>query len=429
MRQAGTPGSYRLGSDGRGGPESPPSPREKRDRKGYQAVDVALVMFLAGTPLYLLPSGLPQLADWLVPVALGLLVLQGQLALPRRRGFLVATGAFVIWTAICAALWFLRTNELEMLRAPLFYGFNAVVVFLIAVRYRADGPRTLDVLGRGTALAALVCLLLLVLHFDTDAVRQTAGFNNPNQLAYFGILIGGVAGAFLAHGRGGIWPLMGGAVASVFVGMSMSLSGMAALAVMLLGFLVAAIRRGMLSSAPRLLLVLMAGAGIITATSAHEYLSMAWDARLDRVQEKVEEAASIRGYERILEHPQSLLMGQGEGADWRFGSADAYEVHSTLGAMLFYYGLPGLALFLGAMGLALRRSPIEVWLFLGAVITYGLAHHGVRFSWLWIFLAACFLLGLEDRRRREGGDTTSMERETTEGPDHTVERGMIEVGA
>lgn len=101
-----------------------------------------------------------------------------------------------------------------------------------------------------------------------------------------------------------------------------------------------------------------------------------------------------RGFDRILNYPEYLLFGAGQGYYERFNSN--LEIHSTWIGFLFYYGVIGLFLFLNFIykifsNLNLYRK----FLFL-APLFYSFSTFGARTVVFWIFLAVFYGLTKED---------------------------------
>jgi hypothetical protein len=100
----------------------------------------------------------------------------------------------------------------------------------------------------------------------------------------------------------------------------------------------------------------------------------------------------VRGYIRFVEAPQFLLYGAGQGGDDRFGEFEGYvyEIHSSLAAVLFYYGILGLILFLAFIW---KLFPIKHnLLFLSPLFVYGLFTYGLRAPYFWIALGFLALM-------------------------------------
>lgn len=99
-----------------------------------------------------------------------------------------------------------------------------------------------------------------------------------------------------------------------------------------------------------------------------------------------------RGYLRFIDSPQYLLYGAGQGRDERFGEVDGYvyEIHSSLMAVVFYYGILGLLLFLAFVW---KLFPIKRNLFfMTPLFVYGLFTYGLRAPYFWIALGFLALM-------------------------------------
>ncbi len=112
----------------------------------------------------------------------------------------------------------------------------------------------------------------------------------------------------------------------------------------------------------------------------------------------IESQLRYRGYLRILDFPQYLLFGAGQGLDERFFPPNeiSYEIHSSLFGVLFYYGLIGLILFLAAL-YKLFKSKINI-LLLSPLFLYGLFTYGLRSPYFWLVLSfTAFIPNIFDR--------------------------------
>ena len=106
-----------------------------------------------------------------------------------------------------------------------------------------------------------------------------------------------------------------------------------------------------------------------------------------------------RGYDRMINNPEFLLFGAGEGGFERFESAQPGEVHSSFGTILFAYGLPGLVLFSLFLVMVMRRCGGSRWLLLLPALAYGLTHQGVRFAMFWVLLGVACAPGVPRNTR------------------------------
>ena len=107
-----------------------------------------------------------------------------------------------------------------------------------------------------------------------------------------------------------------------------------------------------------------------------------------------------RGYDRFYKYPHFLIYGAGQGNDNRFmtelmntvTNGHNFEIHSSLFAVLFYYGFVGLLLFLKTIyNFFLFKKNI---IFLLPIFTYGLFTYGLRTPYFWFALG--FLVVMSD---------------------------------
>ncbi len=103
-----------------------------------------------------------------------------------------------------------------------------------------------------------------------------------------------------------------------------------------------------------------------------------------------------RGFDRIFNYPQHLLVGAGEGQIERFGSD--IEIHSTLFNILFCYGIIGFTLYALALWQIVNNMFKEV---LAMFIVLGIfmhVHMTLRIPLFWIILL--FLYKLNEYRAK-----------------------------
>jgi hypothetical protein len=105
-----------------------------------------------------------------------------------------------------------------------------------------------------------------------------------------------------------------------------------------------------------------------------------------------------RGYDRLYKYPHFLIYGAGQGNENRFitklmserTDGHNYEIHSSLFAVLFYYGFIGLILFLKTIyNFFLFKKNI---IFLLPMFTYGLFTYGLRTPYFWFALGFIVLM-------------------------------------
>lgn len=353
-----------------------------------------LATSLALSSIYLLPSGLPQPGDLFLILWAGISVV----ALSAVAGKVVGTtggialGLLTFYILIVNLVWSAVLNEPAMNQYSVFYVFNTLVFVVLLASGAARPEATERALRIGVTLATLVCVLMVLIKFDGALARQRGGFNNPNQLGYFALATFCTAGLIHRADQrpgAGFWLVLLANAAMVLA--SMSISAVSALAFAAAGVAI----RFKLLTRPGQVFMVLAGfvvvVGALWAVGGVDYLNAQWNSRMAVMGRKIDAASAERGYERIVDFAQYAFLGAGEGARWRFGSGHLLEIHSSLGTLLFSYGIAGLGLFLTFFVWAIRRQNLSGLLMVAAPMVYSLTHQGLRSTSFWIVLAAAVM--------------------------------------
>ncbi len=349
---------------------------------------LAIIGTLAA-PFYVLPSGNPQPADLLFVLFGVAFVLRegGRFRYPRDAGtFMAFAGAFWAWVALVNTWWTGWTGSLQITKSTVFYTYNCGVMAVYVLAYQRYGRAWLVGTVWACAASILGQVLLSPLKMRWGAVRQELFYNNPNQLAYFALLMGVIVFAGSQRLKIPTWLQVAVYLAAAFL-VLLSASRAALLSMFaLVGLL--AVRR------PVVLLVLglLAVAGAVAA--GLEPASI-FGRLLDA------EQGTNRGYFRLFKYPQYLILGAGEGYIHRFAVIDhwAYELHSNFATLLFCYGIVGTVLFGLFHWQIIRRGGFLSALALMPPYVFGLTHQGLRFTQLWILLGFLMCLAIESRRQ------------------------------
>lgn len=361
-------------------------------------------LFLVGValgPVYFLPSGLPQVGDWILAVW-ALLTLVTRIPVAFRTLKCAPTQLAVVLVAyitVVSVAWAVNLNEINVAFQALFYIFNLLVVWALVASVWSAEEHWRTVLRNALVLATAVLLVMFLLRFDPGRIRQTAGFNNPNQLGYYALLL--FCTAFVVFGRRGwnsgrFWFVIG--VAGLMIPFSASLAAAAGFAVAVLGALLIMGWRHVVRFLPMAFLVALVLGGALVSTGLHNQLISQVQARIAVADRKVDNLIDDRGYSRIVEYPEYVLFGAGEGARYRFGPQHSHELHSTLGTLLFSYGIPGLATFLAMLWYVARRKTLGVWMLVAAPLVYSFSHQGLRTTFFWVLLFIVWIYG-EERKK------------------------------
>ena len=363
---------------------------------GYARATAPVVLLVVGgyivlKPYYLLPSGLPQIADMILVASLPFVLLLPQ---PRwsehATAFRFCLMVFCSYAALVNLGWTFALMDPRMALGAMHYLFNLCLV-IICLRIGVLHPRaTLLTIAYAIALSAAIQAASAAFTYDAARLRQIASFNNPNQLGYWSLLslciLWSIAGRVKVK-----WYVQAPIVACLIYLAALSLSKATMIAAVLLCGL-HFVRK------PKLILVgLIAIVPIYLVIESSDLFERVSGRLLD-IGEQSDDNLQARGFPRIVEYPEYLLTGAGEGALYRFYEADVgdeqiHEIHSTFLTIMFSYGLVGTAAFAAAIWRLYRLSSGGAFLYLIPPFLYGLTHQGLRFSFFWLLLAVIGVLG------------------------------------
>jgi len=386
-------------------PLQPQTPRRRparpRSRGGFLRAQLAALreprlllwfLYILLIPFYVVPSGLPQPGDLLVLLIfpLALLGWNGRLHRESLRSFRALTW-FTGWVCAVNLAWaVILWSWGRDLLPPAFYVYNTAIFFSVLILYQRFG----DAFLRVTLYSVFfVTMLQVVASFVLlqGGFRGSLFFSNPNQLGYFALLAACVISLLqdrLRFGRlNSSIGLTGCAYLALLSASRSALVGIALLLVLLL-------------SNPRLIVLgCLIAAGLVFAGDT---FTQAFDTSQTRFLERRETKLGFfegRGYDRVWENKQYLVLGAGEGNVGRFAETTAIgsmEIHSSAGTILFSYGLVGSLLFLIFLARVIRGASFRAILMLLPPLLYTVAHQGMRFTLLWVLLALFAILKTPD---------------------------------
>jgi hypothetical protein len=334
-------------------------------------------------------SGVPQVADYYFAAFMALVFCSLPFRLPRKTvPVVVALMAFVAYTGLINGIWAARLEDLSLLKNTLFYVYDALLFVTCLLLYEQFKEQFLKVTVYAVAASVLLQAILSPLAMQHENSRQALFFNDENQLGYYCLL---AATIFVLGTRRFAIPTSHQTVFFAALGylalLSQCRGALVALGALLF---VAVVERPL-----RLLLVI---GGLVAV-----YFLITLDpAILGKSEERFVVAGEYdtpetRGYDRILNYPEHILVGAGEGAYERFRSAlYASEIHSSYGTLLFCYGIIGATMF-GVILFLIARADLRSAMFLIPVFVYGSAHQGVRAAFFWTMLAVLCCMALHPR--------------------------------
>ena len=358
---------------------------------------VGLSAYFVTSIFYVFPSGNPQPADFLLLLTIAATLLIAWRKLPNESGLYVAVGLFVGWIVLVNGIWYFIDPDFRFVRKTSFYLYNALVlVFVVTAGYH-DFQRLKTVIWWSCVIALLAQLLYLEFVFHGAGKRATGTFNNPNQLGYWALVV--MACLALVKERSPLGLLDCLALGAGFYIVMLSLSKAASISGMLLILLIVTFcrcQRGvgfLLAGALALgLSYQIAAGGLVERFMGFEAVANL-NSRLSGIGNSQDDNLMHRGYVRLIQNPQYLAFGAGEGAFERLtqdSKAQHKEFHSTFGTILMSYGLVGLTLFGLLLFVIFGRAPLASIAYLGPVMLFSITHVGVRSSEFWVFLALAY---------------------------------------
>lgn len=350
--------------------------------------------YLVLSPFYVFPKGRPQPADFILmlgmlPVVLSY-ILHKKFKIPSV--FLIG-GLFVLLTIIINVINYIYFPDIRFLLTAMIYPYNFTVFLFVVWMFQKNYESAVKWTFYGL-ITTIIIQLFVVMFFESGfrGYRGTAGFENPNQLAYWVLLTAAMI-VFLRRNkkiRLVDWLLL--ALLTYMQALALSKAGIIAFSIFLL----------MLFFTPKMprmgYLVLLLGilGTIFYAIYDFDNLNRAFSnieplknvvARIEGIGTEPDDSPEARGYYRIIEYPLYSLLGSGEGAFYRF-NPEGYnrELHSGIATIIFSYGALGALLFGSFIFLIICRQPWYYVMLFIPIILFGLPHQSFRFAHFWVFL-------------------------------------------
>ncbi len=343
------------------------------------------------TQFYVFSSGVPQPSYlfYLAFVVLYWLSINGSFAIKRDSP--VKYAIFFLGYVIVINIIFAILEQDWSFNSFSIYLLYDVLVFVFVCGFIESGDRQRKLLFYSFAVALAVIFVVSLLGYGRYNFfpRYNAFFNDPNQMAFWVICT--FASLCLITEKYFVVKFVFLLVAGFAVLKTMSRSGSIALGFVFIGVVFSyyesfkssnafSVRNGVIVLSclvlfPAIALIFLQSEGFAELLSRFDVTDIA-------------QQSDLRGYSRIIDYPEYLLFGSGQGLDNRFGGTN--EIHSTWAAFLFYYGIIGLSLFLTFLFLIYRRMHISNLLIASGPLMYSFSTFGARTPVFWVFLAVAY---------------------------------------
>lgn len=287
--------------------------------------------------------------------------------------------------------YFIHTED-SLLKSNLFILYNAIIFFSLATFYLGNSRQFLTLntilwLTLISLLAAVVQYFIGLGRYDF-APRYNGFFNDPNQMAFWGLCSFGIVSLLAKDLK-----IVIVAFVAVFIVcmITMSRSSLLGIAPMMIGVFFK-LGRSIYKSKFFIPAILMLSGIVMFFSSAEHDVKLSENSLyfIERIKTTdVENQKEVRGYNLLSEHPEQLIFGAGQGDMKRFNHDG--EIHSTWHGILFYYGIPGLAFFLLFLYNMYRRLTFSEILISIGPLFYSFTTYGARTPLFYIFLACIFI--------------------------------------
>lgn len=366
-----------------------------------------IILFGLGVALsqfYVFPSGVPQPAHFLIAASIIFSIIgKGKFFVTNKSDKVLSALYFLMAYMVAVNFSFaLAYFSLDFILST-SYSIFGLMIFLQTRKLMADnnwGIRAVPVF-LAAGLLILFGLALAGIGEYKFFPRYNAFFNDPNQMAFWALCVAAILLVSMRSSR-----LFGVLIftATIFIIIkSASRSGFVGFSFLLSGYLLSMFSKRRGGSAANLIvfgLVTILSVFILSYavySSNSESLAYIFD-RVDSTD--AVEQADIRGYTRLLEYPEYLLLGAGQGLDTRF-VAQGNEIHSTPAGILFYYGIAGfLSLIVILYSVASGLRAYEKLIFF-APIFYSFSTFGFRTPIFWVYLGVFYVLAIKNSANRK----------------------------
>ena len=347
-------------------------------------------------PIYLFPSGGLQISHLFLLLAALLALFQFRITLSFETLLLLW---MCIWVWARQFIYGVQTGQVAILPA-LFFTYNLLILNMIFHLSKKYGIHFFRLVFIATLCAVVLSLILGILgginlkvSQDVIIERNVAGFNNPNQLAYFAISAAGILSViWLSIKLQNSIYLLGITVCLFLAIISLSKAALLSIFIFTIVFIFnKRIKKTTLS------IIFLALGFVLVSMNLHDVLYSITDYQFYyRIANMANESDGLinRGYLLLLDMDLSLIYGEGEGYAVA-NSHNGLEFHSTFGNILLSYGalgfLPAMYLFWNLFSkLAKAHTIIGAGIILSPYLLYGLTHNGARFTIAWVFLGVAY---------------------------------------
>lgn len=350
-------------------------------------------------PFYFFESGLPQLSDYFILLLFAMslfninVTIRSVSADKISKKLTILLILFLYNIIFVNGIWSMII-EGDLIVSSLWYLFNVLLLFIFLFMYYIFGNAIYSIVYKSLIFTVSLQVLLIFFYIE-DSHRGTLFFNNPNQLGYFGLLSLGIILIIARIEKVRLPGLIIGIASSIaLILFSLSNAAIISSVIILILFIWPSRDKNRIFKFFSIFTALcllcsffiyLFNPGLVEKIEIINKMNN----RLIKATEMGSEQIQYRRYNIITENKKYLVFGAGEG-NFRERFNSAGEIHSTVGTIVFSYGIIGLLLFLLILFRVLYRKNLYNYYPVIAILLYGFTHNGIRNGLLWITLGVIF---------------------------------------
>lgn len=336
-------------------------------------------------PIQIFPQGSLQIADFIILIGIFIVLVFKGLSIDNL--FLKTSFLFVCYSLLVGSSFAFYYQDWEFLKNP----FNYLYCFLILI-FISDLVKNNIFLK--VSLLSLFCSILVqiflffIIGLNLQEGRFMIMFQNPNQLGFWALNVIFLQIIIFINVQKRLLLLMSIIFVSSVFFVIISLSQAAIISLFFL-FLILTFysyklyKPYFISFFIFLFIFMFFFQNSITSNIFYENIYNRFENDLLNENDS-DNSFEARNYTRLLNYPQYLLFGSGEGKVSRFGNIDLNEIHSTFANIIFSYGFLGLVLYFFSF-IEIYKNPLSIYsFFLTCYFLFTLTHNTLRWPLFWI---------------------------------------------
>lgn len=367
--------------------------------KRKKIVIILIYFYIITTPFYIFNSGLPQISDIIIAIAI-ITYFNGKFEINKRIFFLI--NILFIYILLINSYWFMNFLSNSFLLSTIFYFYNFIILIFFIGAYKDYKEELLNNMFKALSISLILQFILSFFYSNNIEGREYLFFNNPNQLGYYTILTLTLIIFISLNVKIKIEILVFLNIIVIYLAiLSLSKSAIILTIILLMFQIINTYISNMnTSQILKITFILFLSIGTIylnadKITESKVYKNV--EERITSIDVNTKSNFEERRYNRIIDNKKYWVFGAGEGAfQERFNSG---EIHSTFFSFFFNYGIIGTIILITLVVFLLKNSKKEEIFLFFILVIYGLTHNGIRQSLFWVLLALIYAIN-EKRRRK-----------------------------